>query len=115
MPGSLMILGSSLLARWRWWRGRCPICNRNLYASIPYFQADYPNCFCRGETQADSQFWNKYQDALLEKAGAVRLEIQNEGAVLAARNRKEDRAELLRWESEGGSNAPPGNNSRLIP
>lgn len=115
MPGSLIMLGTSLLARWRLWRGRCPLCNRNLYASIPYYQAAYPHCFCRGETQVDSQFWNKYQDALLVKAGAVGVEIQNEGTVLAARKRKEKRAELGRWESEGGSNAPAGNFSRLIP
>lgn len=50
-----------LRARWRWVRGRCPLCTRNLYATFPYYMADYPNCpVCKGETQTDLRLWHKY-------------------------------------------------------
>jgi hypothetical protein len=29
--------------RWRWVRGRCPLCNRNLYAAFHYYMADQLN------------------------------------------------------------------------
>ena len=102
MISSLTKYGTSLLARWRWNRGRCPVCNRNLFASIPYYKAAYPLCFCRGETQSDGRFWNKYQDFLLEKSGNQLADIQHEGAVIAAKTWNEQRAEVTRWEGEGG-------------
>lgn len=99
---SLGTWGTSLRARWRWNRGRCPLCNRNLHASIAYFKALYPNCFCRGFTQADSQLWNKYQDSLQENALEQGIVIQQEIAAIAAMNSKDRRAEEVRWEGEGG-------------
>jgi hypothetical protein len=49
-------------ARWRWARGHCPRCNRNLYASFSYYMAAYPNCsVCKGETVADSPMWRKHR------------------------------------------------------
>ncbi len=48
--------------RWRWVRGRCPLCNRNLYAAFPYYMADYPNCpVCKDETETDLRIWHKYR------------------------------------------------------
>lgn len=48
--------------RWRWLRGRCPLCNRNLYAVFPYYMSDYPNCpICKNETETDLRMWHKYR------------------------------------------------------
>ena len=50
-----------LRARWRWVRGRCPFCTRKLYATFPYYMADYPNCpVCKDETHTDLRMWHKY-------------------------------------------------------
>jgi hypothetical protein len=52
----------SLQDRWRWIRGHCPLCNRNLYSAFPYYMADYPNCpVCKGETHTNSNMWNKHR------------------------------------------------------
>jgi hypothetical protein len=51
-----------LRARWRWGRGRCPLCGRNVYASFSYYMAAYPNCpVCKDETQTDLLMWYKYR------------------------------------------------------
>ena len=43
-----------LRGRWRWVGGRCPLCNRNLYARFSYYRANYPNCPIRkDETKTD--------------------------------------------------------------
>jgi hypothetical protein len=48
--------------RWRWVRGRCPLCNRNLYAAFPYYMADYPDCpVCKDETETDLRMWHKHR------------------------------------------------------
>jgi hypothetical protein len=52
-----------LRGRWRWIRGRCPLCNRNLYAVFAYYMADYPNCpVCQTKTAADARLWRKYRN-----------------------------------------------------
>ena len=49
-------------ARWRWTRGRCPRCSRNLYAAFPYFMADDPHCpVCKEETRTDLRMWHRYR------------------------------------------------------
>ena len=51
-----------LRARWRWVRGRCPLCNRNLYATFPYYMADYPDCpVCKDETRTGLRMWHKHR------------------------------------------------------
>lgn len=62
-----------LRARWRWARGRCPLCNRNLYTGFAYYMADYPNCpVCRDETETDLSMWHKYRTlGSAERLGAV--------------------------------------------
>ena len=51
-----------LRARWRWVRGRCPLCTRNLYSTFPYYMADYPDCpVCKDETETDSRMWHKHR------------------------------------------------------
>jgi hypothetical protein len=51
-----------LRARWRWGHGRCPRCNRNLYAAFPTYMADYPNCpVCKDETETDLRVWHKHR------------------------------------------------------
>jgi hypothetical protein len=48
--------------RWRWVHRRCPLCNRNLYATFAYYMADYPNCpVCKDETQTDLRMWHTYR------------------------------------------------------
>lgn len=48
--------------RWRWVNGHCPQCNRNLYATFPYYMADYPNCsVCKDETETDLSMWRKHR------------------------------------------------------
>lgn len=54
-----------LQARWRWIRGRCPRCNRNLYAVFPYFMANDPHCpVCKDETETDLRMWHKHQSLI---------------------------------------------------
>jgi hypothetical protein len=49
-------------ARWRWARGRCPRCNRDLDASRPNHMASDPPCpVCRDETQMDLRVWHQYR------------------------------------------------------
>jgi hypothetical protein len=49
-------------ARWRWMRGRCPRCDRDLYGAFPYCMGDDPHCFvCQDETQLDLRVWHKYR------------------------------------------------------
>lgn len=51
-----------LRARWRWVYGRCPRCNRNLYARFPNHMADDPNCpVCKDETETDLRVWHTYR------------------------------------------------------
>jgi hypothetical protein len=51
-----------LRARWRWSRGRCPRCARNLYAPFPYYMADDPDCpVCKDETRTDLRMWHQYR------------------------------------------------------
>jgi hypothetical protein len=48
--------------RWRWVHGRCPLCNRNLYATFPYYMTNYPNCpVCKNETETDLRMWHKHR------------------------------------------------------
>ena len=48
--------------RRRWVHGRCPRCNRNLYATFPYYMADYPNCLvCKNETAIAWRVWHKHR------------------------------------------------------
>jgi len=50
-----------LRARWRWTRGRCPRCNRDLYTACLYHLAGDPNCpVCKDETATDLRIWHKY-------------------------------------------------------
>jgi hypothetical protein len=57
-------------ARWRWFRGRCPLCNRNVYATFPYYMADYPNCpVCKDETETDLRMWHKHRAPGTAKGG----------------------------------------------
>ena len=64
-----------LRARWRWACGRCPLCNRNLYATFPYYMADYPNCpVCKDETETDLRMWHKYRTlGTAERLGVVAI------------------------------------------
>jgi hypothetical protein len=51
-----------LQARWRWGHGRCPLCNRHLYATFPYYMSDHPNCpVCKEETETDLRMWRNYR------------------------------------------------------
>jgi hypothetical protein len=53
----------SLRARWRWGRGRCPRCNRKLYATFASYVADYPNCLvCKNETAIAWRVWHKHRE-----------------------------------------------------
>jgi hypothetical protein len=48
--------------RWRWIHGRCPRCNRNLYATFPHYMTDYPNCsVCKDETRTDLRMWHTHR------------------------------------------------------
>ena len=50
-----------LRARWRWIRGRCPRCNRDLYDTPTRRAASEPNCpVCKDETQTDLRVWHAY-------------------------------------------------------
>lgn len=49
-------------ARWRWVRGCCPRCNRNIYAAFRYVMTNDPNCpVCKNHIEADGNMWNRYQ------------------------------------------------------
>jgi hypothetical protein len=62
MTNSFGKLLMDLRDRWRWVRGRCPLCNRNLYAVFPSYMADYPNCpVCTNETKNDLLMWHKHR------------------------------------------------------
>jgi hypothetical protein len=51
-----------LRARWRWGRGRCPLCNRNPYAVFAYYMTAYPNCpVCKDATETDLLMWHNYR------------------------------------------------------
>lgn len=53
--GELMLF---VRARWRWFRGRCPRCNRHFHAAFPYYLAGHANCpDCKDETGADLRRW----------------------------------------------------------
>lgn len=61
-----------LRGRWRWMHGRCPLCNRNLYAAFPYFMAGYPNCHvCKNETETDLRMWHHYKALSAAQTPAV--------------------------------------------
>ena len=61
--------------RWRWVHGRCPLCNRNLYATFPYYLADYPKCpLCKDETETDLSMWHKHRTLGAAKRRGSRLE-----------------------------------------
>jgi hypothetical protein len=107
---------SSLRARNRWKQGRCPLCDRNLYAVYSHQTVSHPPCFCVGETHANGQFWNKYlraltisQDKGLQRTASLNEEriVTNEGDSKAQTIRKDDRAAVVRWEGEGGSVCMP--------
>jgi hypothetical protein len=61
-----------LRARWRWMRGCCPLCDRNLYAAFPSYMAAYPDCpVCKGETETDLRMWHTYRTLAAAKAPEV--------------------------------------------
>lgn len=80
MFNSFATVVTFLRARWRWARGRCPRCNRNLYATFPYTIADYPNCLvCKNETEADGHLWHKYSAlAAFGRSDVVPVRVENE-------------------------------------
>ena len=62
----------SLRGRWLWARGRCPLCNRNLYARFAYYMANYPNCpVCTDETETDLRLWHNYRTSGAAQGPAV--------------------------------------------
>jgi uncharacterized protein (DUF983 family) len=74
MFDSLQNLLTISRARWRWVRGRCPRCNRNLYALFAYYMADDPDCpVCKDEITTDLRMWHKYRtlSAANGRAGAA--------------------------------------------
>jgi hypothetical protein len=49
-------------ARWRWTRGHCPRCNRDLDATPTHDTAGDPNCpVCHDETESDLRVWHAYR------------------------------------------------------
>jgi len=49
-------------ARWRWTRGRCPSCNRDLGAMLTHRVSSSPDCLvCKDETEADLRVWHAYR------------------------------------------------------
>jgi len=68
-----------LRARWRWVRGRCPRCNRNLYAAFAYYMADDPDCpVCRGKTETDLRVWRAYRaSATADRKSPVAVATHN--------------------------------------
>jgi hypothetical protein len=62
MLSSFARVFSLLRARWRWIRGRCPLCTRRVYMPFAYYMADYPHCpVCEGETEVGLRMWQKYR------------------------------------------------------
>ena len=62
MSTSLGKLLLFLRDRWRWVRGRCPRCNRNLYATFPYSLTHYPECpVCKDKTGTDLRMWHTHR------------------------------------------------------
>jgi hypothetical protein len=58
--------------RWRWARGRCPLCNRNLYSAFPYYMSDHPNCPAyKNDTGPDLSIRNKHRTSGIAKRGDV--------------------------------------------
>lgn len=50
--------------RWRWMRGRCPACNRELGAD-PRGRSNAATCaVCVDETQMDLRVWHNYRRSL---------------------------------------------------
>ncbi len=42
--------------KWRWVRGRCPVCNRNLHATFANYVAGHPNCpACKDQPNTDAR------------------------------------------------------------
>jgi hypothetical protein len=51
-----------LRARWRWTRGRCPRCRRDLYATPTRRVTSDPCCpVCQYETETDLRVWHAYR------------------------------------------------------
>jgi hypothetical protein len=72
MLNSFAKLFMLLRARWRWVHGRCPLCNRNLKATFPYYMAAYPNCpVCKDETHPDLRLWHKHRSLGIAKTPDV--------------------------------------------
>ena len=72
MLNSFAKLSVFLRGRWRWVRGRCPLCNRNLYAAFPYYMTAYPNCpVCKNETATDLRMWHHYRALATAKRPAI--------------------------------------------
>jgi hypothetical protein len=68
MTNNLAKLLMFMRDRWRWVRGRCPLCNRNLYAAFPYYMTAYPNCpVCKDETETDLRMWRKHRTWVIAK------------------------------------------------
>jgi hypothetical protein len=66
-------------ARWRWARGRCPRCNRNLYAQFPYYMANDPHCpVCEGESQTDLRMWHEYRTLGTAQRSTVAVAVRRE-------------------------------------
>ncbi len=90
-----------LRARWRWTRGRCPRCSRNLSASFPYYMADDPHCpVCEDGTRTDLRMWHQYRalgtGARPETVTGSRVDAGREAPDL-------ERARPLdRWHDDGG-------------
>ncbi len=55
-------LWALLRGRWRWVRGRCPRCNRNLRAAFASYVTGYPNCpICKDEIESDPRVWHAFR------------------------------------------------------
>jgi hypothetical protein len=63
--------------RWRWMRGRCPACNRELRASSSKMGKRVATCaICMDETQMDLRVWHNFRRSL---AGAEIVETTKVG------------------------------------
>jgi uncharacterized protein (UPF0212 family) len=72
MFNALEQLLMSLRARWRWGRGRCPRCNRKLYAAFASYVTAYPNCpVCNDETTIAWRVWHKHRAFATAKRAGV--------------------------------------------
>src|SRR5579871_4356813 len=90
-----------LRARWRWTRGRCPRCSRNLYAPFPCYMADDPHCpVCKDEARADLRMWHQYRAlGTAARPGAVTGSRVDPGR----QTPDPERAWALdRWHDDGG-------------